>query len=66
MKLDKRKLECAMANSCMNSYDLAEKTGLNYQTVRKAPLQNVKPRTAGLIAKALGVDVTEILEEEAK
>ena len=47
MKLDKRKLECAMANSCMNSYDLAEKTGLNYQTVRRAPLQNVKPKTAG-------------------
>lgn len=64
MKIDKRKLECAMANSCMNSYDLAEKAGISYQSVRKATLKtNVKPRTAGLIAKALGVDVTEILEE---
>ncbi len=63
MKLNKTKLEMKMAKACMNPYDVAEKAGLNYQTVRKATNgTSLKPKTAGLIAAALGVDVSEIVE----
>lgn len=65
MKLSKQKLEYAMALSCMNAYDVADKAGINYQTVRKALVGNqVKPRTVGQIAKALNIDPSEIIAKE--
>ena len=64
MKVDRKKLELAMARACMNSADLPAATGLPRPTVQNAIVgKGVRPGTAGRIARALGVDVTEILKE---
>lgn len=64
MKLDKRKLEIAMARAELNRDTLAQKSGLPNPTVCTVYSRcSCKPATAGRIAKALGVDVTEILED---
>lgn len=66
MKVDRRKLELAMARACMNSADLPAATGLPRSTVQNAIVgKGVRPGTLGRIAKALGVDPTEIISEEA-
>lgn len=65
MKVDRSKLELAMARACMNPADLAIKAGLPRPTLNNAIAgRDVRPGTAGRIAKALGCDVTEILETE--
>lgn len=64
MKINKTKLLIALANSCMNPYDLCKAVGMQYQSYRRiANGGNCKPATIGKIAKALGVDVTELLED---
>lgn len=64
MRLNKSKLLIALANACMNPYDLCKATGMKYQNYRRvANGNNCKPATVGKIAKALNVDVTEILED---
>ena len=63
MKADKKKLEIAMANYCMNTSDLQTVSGLPRPTVNNVITgRNVRPATIGKIAKALNVDVTEIIE----
>lgn len=65
MKLDKRKLEIAMARAKLNRDMLAEKAGLPNPTVCTVYSRcTCKPYTAGKLADALGVDVTEILSEK--
>lgn len=65
MKANKRKLEIAMANACMDTKDLQVATGMPRPTVNCVITgRNVRPGTIGKVAKALGVDVVEILEEE--
>lgn len=64
MRLNKSKLLIALANACMNPYDLCKATGMKYQNYRRvANGNNCKPATVGKIARALGVDVTELLED---
>lgn len=64
MKIDKKAIECEKARQGLNNTQLSEKAGLPLGT-----LQNVLnrrkclPVTAGKIAKALNVDVTELLED---
>ena len=66
MLVDRKKLELAMARACMNSADLPAAAGLPRPTVQNAIVgKSVRPATAGRIARALGVDVTEILTKEA-
>lgn len=63
MKLNKEKLEIAMANACLNAYDLCAKVDLRYPTFSKARRGNeIKPQTAGKIAKALGVPVEKLMD----
>lgn len=65
MKVDRNKLELAMARACMSPAALANKAVLPRPTLNNAIIgRNVRPETIGRIAKALGVDVTEILENE--
>ena len=65
MKVDRQKLKLAMARACMNAADLPAAAGLPRPTVNNAITgRSVRPATAGRIARALGVDVTDILEEE--
>ena len=65
MKINKQKVEIAMARECINTFDLCKAVEMKYQQFRKIFNGNsCKPATAGRIAAALGVDVTEIIETE--
>lgn len=64
MKAERRKLEIAMANVCMNTDDLQKKSGLPRPTLNNVISgRGVRPGTIGRVAKALGVDVVDILED---
>ena len=65
MKINKTKLELGMAKACLTPQELAEQAGVSIQTLDKIKGGKVssRPHTAGRIARALGVDVTELLEE---
>lgn len=64
MKVDRRKLELAMARACMNSADLPAAAGLPRPTFQNAVVgKNVRPATLGRIAKALNVDPVDLLED---
>ena len=63
MRIDRRKYMLARARACMGQKDL-EAAGIPKGTLCTALRGNVKPETAGKIAKALGVDITEIIETE--
>lgn len=64
MKANRRKLEIAMANVCMNTEDVQKTTEMPRATLNGVISgRNVRPGTIGKIAKTLDVDVTEILED---
>lgn len=64
MKINRKKLNIELARSCKKISDLRGE-GLSPQTlVRINRGESVKPFTVGKIAKALGVDPTEIIEME--
>lgn len=64
MKVNRQKLELAMARACMNSADLPAVAGLPRPTVQNAIVgKGVRPGTLGRIARALGVDPADIIEE---
>lgn len=64
MKVDRNKLELAMARACMNTADLHVAAGLPRPTVNNAIVgKGVRPGTLGKIARALGVDPAELLKE---
>lgn len=64
MKVNRKKLELAMARACMESRDLPAAAGLPRPTVQNAIIgKGVRPATLGRIAKALNVDPAELLEE---
>lgn len=63
MKLNRQKFEIARARACMSQTDF-EAAGIPKGTLCRAMGGNgCKPETIGKIAKALGVDVTEIIEQ---
>lgn len=66
MNLNLEKLRIAMAKECLSVNDLVEKTGLGRTTVSKIINGRQKPttKTVGIIAKALKVDVLEIISDE--
>lgn len=65
MKANRDKLRLAMARACMNPQDLAKAAEMPPQTVNGVLRgRSIRPATIGRIAKALGVDVAELLEEE--
>lgn len=61
MRLNKEKYELAKARACMGQKDLIKK-GIPRGTLCQALRTDLRPETAGKIARALGVDVTEIIE----
>lgn len=64
MKANLQKLRLAMARACINTADLQKATGMPMPTVINVMTgRSVRPATIGRVAKALGVDVTEILED---
>lgn len=65
MKVNRNKLQLAMARACMNTIDLSVKAEMPVQTINGVLRgRSIRPATLGRIAKALGVDVTDILEKE--
>lgn len=65
MKASREKLHLAMARACMNTVDLSIKAEMPVQTINGVLRgRSVRPATIGRIAKALDVDVAELLEEE--
>lgn len=65
MKANRQKLELAMARACMCSADLSEAARLPRPTVNNVITgRSVRPVTLGRIARALGVDVEDIVEKE--
>lgn len=62
--MDPMKINIALARACMTDGDLAEKSGLPATTIHNIKARrSTRPATAGKIAKALGVDVTELLKD---
>ena len=65
MQISDKKVEVALANGCLTITQAAERAGVSRQRFNVLLNQKrVTPRAAGLIAKGLGVDVTEIIEED--
>ena len=64
MIANKRKLEIAMANACMNPYDLCKVAEIRYQTYQRITSgKDAKPATVGKISKALNVPVENLIED---
>jgi len=66
MNINVNKIKIARANECLSVNELVEKTGLGRATVSKIINGSTKPsmKSLGLIAKALNVEVVELLAEE--
>ena len=65
MKISKNKLNVALARKQWNQRDLRDNAVVSAQTILNLNKgKSVMPATVGKIAAALGVDVTEIIENE--
>ncbi len=66
MKFDNKKFNMQLALHQISIKELCEKSGLGVTTLRKARKGQCSPRpaTIGKIAKALGVDVKDIIQDE--
>lgn len=62
MKLDKQKYEFARAKTCKGFKDIVAAGVPKGTLCRVVGGEDVRPETIGKIAKALGVDVTEIIK----
>ena len=62
MKLNKAKYELAKARACITSKAIVAAGVPKGTLCRAISGGDVRPETAGKIAKILGVDVTEIIE----
>lgn len=63
MKIDRNKYELARARACMSFNDLIKAGIPKGSLCRIIGGADARPETVGKIAKALGVDVTEIIED---
>lgn len=67
VRVDRKKMELIMANACLNTSSLAKLTGMPRMTVYNVISgRGVTTVSMGKVAKALGVSVEDILEEEEK
>ncbi|NFN95555.1 helix-turn-helix transcriptional regulator [Clostridium botulinum] len=66
MNLDLEKLKIAQAKACLSTNEIVEITKLGRSTVYKIfnGVNSPSIKSAGLIAKALNVDVTELFLSE--
>jgi DNA-binding Xre family transcriptional regulator len=64
LRVDAKKLQLHMAEKFMNPYDLCSKADISYPSYQRiVKCGNCKIATLGKLAAALGVSVTEILED---
>ena len=65
MKINRKKLELAMARACKRRKDMLYDSDLCERTLERAFLgYNIRPDNVGKIAKALDCDVMDIVENE--
>lgn len=66
MKIDKMKVDIAMANKGFSAKELSEKCGISQITITrlKKGVQKARPETVGKIAKALDVPVENLIDLE--
>lgn len=66
LKLDIQKVVLAQAKECLNISDLAEKAEIPRTTISNIlnGRRNASPKTIGKIARALNLDVIELLSNE--
>jgi transcriptional regulator with XRE-family HTH domain len=64
LKIDIKKLDIEIAKSCLLKGELAKAAKIDIVTLTRISkgTQEPRPQTIGKIAKALEVDVTEIIE----
>lgn len=64
MKIDKIKMDIAMANKGYSAKELSEKCGVSQITIArlKKGVQKARPETVGKIAKALNVPVENLID----
>lgn len=66
MKANRKKLEFALARACMTPNALAAAAEMPRPTVNNVITgRSVRPATLGRIARALGVDVADIIAERS-
>lgn len=64
MRIDKKTVMLKMATLQINQSQLAERAGISRQTLSAVMNgRSCRPELLGKIAKALGVDVAEIIEQ---
>lgn len=62
MKISVKRLDLILAKNCMSMSDL--KPDVSPQTLKRVRRgEELLPKTVGKIARAIGVDVSEIVEE---
>ena len=65
MRADRKKLELAMARACLAPAEVPERAGLLRATFNNVINgKSVRPDTLGKVARALGVDPLDIMQEE--
>lgn len=66
MKIDKMKIDIAIANKGYSAKELSEKCGVSQITIArlKRGVQEARPETIGKIAKALNVPVENLIDIE--
>lgn len=66
MKIDKMKIDVAMANKGYSAKELSEKCSVSQITIArlKRGVQKARPETIGKIAKALDVPVENLIDME--
>jgi transcriptional regulator with XRE-family HTH domain len=66
MRIDSNKLDLAMARACVSIAELRDKSGVSDVTLARIRrgAQEPRPSTVGRLARALGVDVRDIVAIE--
>ncbi len=64
MKLNKYNFDLIRAKRCMQVKDIAVAAEVSTVTIQNGYKRDIAPECIGKIAKALGVDVEEIIEKE--
>ena len=63
LKANRNKLDAAMARACMTRKELAAASGMPTHSLDNVLRgRTVRPATLGKVARALGVDVEELME----
>ena len=65
LKLDRKKLDLAMAKKCYNITDLVKKSGVCYSSIVKlsGDRMTLTTKTLGKISKALDVEPADLIQD---